>query len=66
LLLGYPLIAYRIYHYMIKRGYDQQSSLLYALSCIVGKFAQLQGQMQFHLTRMFGKQSRLIEYKSDT
>ncbi len=65
LLIGYPLIAYRIYKYMFKRGYDGRSALLYAFSCVIGKFAQMQGQLQFHITRLLGKQSRLIEYKSD-
>lgn len=65
LLLGYPFMTYRIYRFMLKQGCDGRSSLLYALSCVIGKFAQLQGQIQFHATRLLGKQSRLIEYKSN-
>ncbi len=65
LLLAYGVMALRIYRYMLKQGYNARSSWLYSLSCIIGKFAQLQGQLQFHITRIRGKQSRLIEYKSE-
>ena len=65
LLGGYPFMAYRVSRYMGKRGYDRRSAWLYAISCVIGKFAQLQGQLQFHTARLLGKQSRLIEYKAN-
>ena len=54
LLLGvYPLLAYKIYRSQVKRGMEAEYSRLYALFCVLGKFAQVRG-----------KGSGLIEYKS--
>lgn len=64
LLLAYPLMTYRIYRYLQQRELSSQDALLYALSCVLGKFAQLQGQVQFHLNRLLGKRQQLVEYKT--
>ncbi|MEL7037891.1 MAG: glycosyltransferase family 2 protein [Cyanobacteria bacterium J06592_8] len=65
MLLGYPFLTYRIYrYYMQQRGYSHQDSALYALSCVLGKFPQLQGQIQFHWNRLLGRQRTLVEYKT--
>ncbi|ACK73638.1 glycosyl transferase family 2 [Gloeothece citriformis PCC 7424] len=63
LLAAYPLLTYRIYKSKYKQGLSSQDALLYAIFCLIGKFPQLQGQIQFHVNRLLGKQNRLIEYK---
>ena len=64
LLSVYPLLAYKIYRSQIKQGIDAESARLYALFCLIGKFAQVRGQIQFHFGRLRGKGSSLIEYKN--
>ncbi len=64
-LLGYPVLTYRIYkYYTQQRGYSSRDSALYAVSCVLGKFPQLQGQMQFHINRLLGRRRTLVEYKT--
>lgn len=66
LLLGYPYLTYRIYRYYTQqRNYSNRDSALYALSCVLGKFPQLQGQMQFHFNRLLGRRRTLVEYKTE-
>ncbi|UNU26636.1 glycosyltransferase family 2 protein [Microcoleus vaginatus] len=65
LLSGYPLATYRTYNYYIKhRELTTKEAAIYALSCVLAKFPQLQGQIQFHQRRFLGQQSKLIEYKT--
>ncbi len=65
LLTGYPLITYRTYNYYLKhRDITTKDAAIYAFSCILAKFPQLQGQLQFHQRRLLGQQSKLIEYKT--
>lgn len=64
LLLAYPLLTYRIYRYMRSQNLSSQDAALYAGSCLLGKFAQAQGQLQFHLNRLLGRKQILIEYKT--
>jgi GT2 family glycosyltransferase len=64
LLLGYPLMAYRIYYRMQQQGFSSKDAALYALSCTLGKLPLLQGQIQFHLGRLIGRRRNLIEYKT--
>ncbi|MEC4806950.1 MAG: glycosyltransferase [Jaaginema sp. PMC 1079.18] len=66
LLLGYPLLLYRVLKGINKPHLNPQSTRLYALSCVVGKFPQALGQIQFHLNRLLGRQQQLIEYKTPT
>jgi GT2 family glycosyltransferase len=63
LLLGYPALALRIVRRLLQRGYSIQDGLLYAASCMVGKFPQLEGQMRFLRNQWTGRVGRLIEYK---
>lgn len=62
LLLGYPLIGFKIYRYIRSTGRSGKDAGLYATACLVGKFAQAQGQLQFYWNRLQGRRSRLIEY----
>lgn len=64
LLLGYPSLLYRIYSSKQRQGLSPQDAELYALFCVLGKFAQLLGQLQFYQHKLLRKRSRLIEYKT--
>ncbi len=65
LLAAYPLITYRIYrYYMQQQKLKAKDAWIYALSCVLGKFPQVQGQIQFHLGRLLGRRQGLIEYKT--
>lgn len=66
LLLGYPLLVYRVLKGMNKPDLTPRDARLYALSCVVGKFPQALGQLQFHLNRLLNRQQKLIEYKTPT
>ncbi|MEM8672356.1 MAG: glycosyltransferase [Cyanobacteria bacterium P01_G01_bin.67] len=63
LLLGYIVITYKTYTYMLTTGLGKRESLIYAISCILAKFPQVQGQTQFYFGKLLGKQNDLIEYK---
>lgn len=65
LLSGYPLATYRTYNYYVKqRAIATKNAAIYAVSCVLAKFPQLQGQIQFHQRRLLGQRSNLIEYKT--
>lgn len=64
LFLLYPVLTYRIYRYQLSQAYDPRSALKYAIFCVLGKFPQLLGQIQFHYLRLLGKSPTLIEYKT--
>ncbi len=64
LLLVYGLSAYRGYRHTRQRGFPAQTSWLYALSCVVAKFPELQGQLSYHVNRLLGRRQSIIEYKS--
>lgn len=64
LLLGYPLMAYKIYSYVKQRNYSQQDTIIYTISCLLCKFPQVQGQIQFHVNRLLKRDIHLIEYKN--
>ncbi len=66
LLAAYPLMTYKIYRYIQQRGYSSKDSLLYSIACMLGKFPQAQGQIQFYFGRLRGKNRTLIEYKTKT
>jgi glycosyltransferase involved in cell wall biosynthesis len=64
LLIGYPVLAYRIYQRMQQQNLPAKDAALYAISCVLGNFPQLQGQMMFHQRRLLRQRSSLIEYKT--
>ena len=64
LLCGYPLVAYRISRYMQQQGIKSKDAWAYGLFCMLGKFPQVQGQLQFHLGRLLGRRQALVEYKT--
>ncbi|HIK53972.1 MAG TPA: glycosyltransferase family 2 protein [Synechococcales cyanobacterium M55_K2018_004] len=63
LLLAYPLMIYRIFRTLRRRGLHPQDAALYAGFCMLGKFPNLIGQLRFYLNQWFGVTQRLIEYK---
>ncbi len=65
LLIGYPLLTYRIYRHMrLSRGFISIDAAIYALFCMMIKFPQVQGQSQFHLSRLLRQRPKMVEYKT--
>lgn len=62
LLLGYPVVAGRIFIRSIKQN-STKNAAAYAGACVLGKFAQLQGALSFYQNKLLRHQSLLIEYK---
>jgi GT2 family glycosyltransferase len=63
LLLGYPLIGWRIYRGQRRRGRAPRDARLYATFVVLGKVPQAIGQWKYRRNRMAGRRSGLIEYK---
>lgn len=63
MLMGYPLMTYKIYRYLKQRKYSSKDTILYALACLVSKLPQVQGQINFHFNRLLKQKVNLIEYK---
>lgn len=61
-LLGYPLLAARIYHRSRTRGWKARDARVYAVFCVLGKIPQVQGQLLFLINRLRGHKTRLIEH----
>jgi GT2 family glycosyltransferase len=61
-LCAYPLSVYKIAR--TRRGLDGRHPLLYAFFCMLSKFPQALGQLQFHWQRLTGQDAQLIEYKN--
>jgi len=64
LFLGYPVLMWRIYQYRRNYGDPPAHARLYALFCVLYKFPQIIGQINYWLTRWRGKPATLIEYKT--
>ncbi|NET51458.1 MAG: glycosyltransferase family 2 protein [Merismopedia sp. SIO2A8] len=63
LLLAYPVSLAKIV-VRSRSAMGTKAALLYGLSCVLGKFPQAQGAVQFQWNRWTGKHSTLIEYKA--
>jgi glycosyltransferase involved in cell wall biosynthesis len=63
LLLAYPAMMSRIFTHQRRQNWQPKPAFLYAGFCVLGKFAQLGGTLQFWQNQLLGKKSRLIEYK---
>jgi glycosyltransferase involved in cell wall biosynthesis len=66
LLLAYTVLTYKVYRFGKARGHRTRDARLYAIYCVLSKFPQAQGQIQFHLSRLFKRQPTLVEYKNVT
>jgi glycosyltransferase involved in cell wall biosynthesis len=65
-LTAYALLGYRVYKNALHRKLKSEDAFLYSLFCVLGKFPQVQGQIQFHISRLLKRQRTLVEYKSAT
>jgi GT2 family glycosyltransferase len=64
LFLGYPVLMWRVYQYRRNYGDPPAHARLYGLFCVLYKFPQVIGQINYWLTRWRGKPATLIEYKT--
>ena len=64
LFLGYLVLMGRVYQYRRNYGDPPAHARLYALFCVLYKFPQVIGQINYWLTRWRGKPATLIEYKT--
>jgi GT2 family glycosyltransferase len=62
LWLLYPLLLFKTYR-QVRSRCDRTLAWYYGLFCTLAKFPELQGQLWFHLNRLKGDRSPLIEYK---
>lgn len=66
ILAAYPLQVVRIFRRMQHQNLSAADAWLYACFCMLGKFPQLQGQIQFHAAKLLNRRQTLIEYKTTT
>jgi GT2 family glycosyltransferase len=59
----YPLLGYKIYRHQKQKGYQRKEAFWYSFFCVLGKFPQLLGQLNFHRLRLLKQQASLVEYK---
>jgi GT2 family glycosyltransferase len=64
LLVGYPVLAGRIFIKQRRQNICTEHAAIYSLSCVLGKFAQVGGTLGFLRTHLLGTKSTLIEYKN--
>jgi GT2 family glycosyltransferase len=64
LLVVYPVLGGRIFVNLRHHNICRQHAALYAFFCVLGKFAQVEGAMQFLRSWLLGTRSTLIEYKN--
>jgi GT2 family glycosyltransferase len=62
LLLAYGVLITRI-AYTTRKRFGLGNGILYGLFCVLGKFAQLQGQLEFILYQLRQEQRLIVEYK---
>lgn len=68
-LLGfaaYPLHAMKIFRAQRTRGRSSSDAWLYAVFCVIGKWAQWTGQLKFLCRKLMRRKPRIIEYKQPT
>jgi glycosyltransferase involved in cell wall biosynthesis len=64
LLLGYPVLLWKIARSRRRRGDDPRTARMFARFCVLGKFPQMIGQLTFWRNRLFRRRAELIEYKA--
>jgi glycosyltransferase involved in cell wall biosynthesis len=62
-LVGYPLLALRVFRSSRRRGIPRKDAWLFALFCVLGKFPSSYGQLRYWTKATLGQRSALIEYK---
>lgn len=63
-LAAYPLLGAKIALGQRNRGRRGSHALLYAGACVIGKWPQCLGALQYRLAKLRGRRRELIEYKS--
>jgi cellulose synthase/poly-beta-1,6-N-acetylglucosamine synthase-like glycosyltransferase len=63
LLLGYPVLYWKVARGRRRAGDDSRTARLYARYCVLSKFAQAGGQLRYWRNRLLGRTNELIEYK---
>jgi glycosyltransferase involved in cell wall biosynthesis len=63
LLMAYTFLIYRVYKIAKGKNHNNSDSFLYALFCLMEKYPQLFGQVQFLIFRLLNKQDTIVEYK---
>ncbi|HJZ89908.1 MAG TPA: glycosyltransferase family A protein [Gemmataceae bacterium] len=63
LLLGYPVLFWRVRRNRRRAGDDTRTARQFAFYCVLSKFPQVVGQMMYWRNRIVGRRGRLIEYK---
>jgi GT2 family glycosyltransferase len=63
LLGGYGVSAARAYREARSRGRSHQDALPYALFATLGKFAETQGVLDYHLARLRGQRRGVLDYE---
>ena len=61
--LGLPLQMARVARKGLKRGMDFKTAAAFGVLTMLGKWAQIAGQMSFKRDHAAGRRARLIEYK---
>ena len=62
LLLGYPLLAWRMYRYRLSEGDTPEHAITYAKYTLIGKFANVIGLMKYYRDKRRNS-FEIIEYK---
>lgn len=60
----YPVLGWRIFLGMRRRALGVKDAFLYAYFCVLGKFPQAVGVLNFWWNKQLGTQRSLIEYKT--
>ncbi|AKG22775.1 glycosyltransferase [Calothrix sp. 336/3] len=63
LLVANIYLGLRVYKFAINKNFAVPDAMIYGLFCVLDKFPMLQGQIQFHRTRLLKRQPQLVEYK---
>jgi glycosyltransferase involved in cell wall biosynthesis len=63
ILLGYPLLALRVFRSTRRRGLPRRDAWLFSLFCVLGKLPSSYGQLRYWAKALLGQRSTLIEYK---
>jgi hypothetical protein len=64
LLLGYPVLGWRVWRGARRRGTPPDQARLQAAFTVLGKFAQAAGQVQFAATRLRRRRGRVVDWRS--
>jgi glycosyltransferase involved in cell wall biosynthesis len=64
LLIGYPLLGVRVFVKARSQNISSENATLYALACVLSKFAQVLGLLDFLKSLVIKTKGVLIEYKN--